>query len=204
MSNFESRNPEESPLPCPFCDFVPTPAPDGSAWTVECGNRECRVDVRVCDWKREDAIANWNRRTTSSREAYDDLLRALKRAREALYNGFEPDNQSRAYHDVDDAIRKSSAARLMPLETEKQIWQPMETAPRDGTEVLLQVEYRSGIPGKCLVGHYMPGGHCIEDHPAIDSGWYFWNGCMFDRASKPMRWMPLPKVPTDGERGQSK
>jgi hypothetical protein len=44
-------------------------------------------------------------------EAFDDLLRAMKRAREALYNGFEPDNQSRAYHDADDAIKKAGLAR---------------------------------------------------------------------------------------------
>ncbi len=71
-------------------------------------------------------------------------------------------------------------------------WQPMETAPRDGTEILLAVESRAGVRGKALVGHWMPGGHCIEDHPPIDAGWYFWNGCMFDRASKPLAWMPLP------------
>jgi hypothetical protein len=38
---------------------------------------------------------------------FDDLLRAMRRAREALYNGFEPDNQSRAYHDADEAIKKA-------------------------------------------------------------------------------------------------
>jgi len=69
---------------------------------------------------------------------------------------------------------------------------PMDSAPLDGAEVLLRVKMRAGIPGKYLVGHYMQGGHCIEDHPAIDAGWYFWNGCMFDKASEPDGWMPLP------------
>ncbi len=73
-------------------------------------------------------------------------------------------------------------------------WKTMDTAPRDGREVLLEVEQRAGIPGKCLVGHYMPGGHCIEDHPPISEGWYFWNGYMFDRASKPVRWCELPST----------
>ncbi|WP_269581881.1 hypothetical protein [Roseibium sp. Sym1] len=71
-------------------------------------------------------------------------------------------------------------------------WQTMDTAPKDGREVLLEVEQRAGIPGKCLVGHYMPVGHYIEDHPPISEGWYFWNGCMFDRASKPVKWCELP------------
>jgi hypothetical protein len=81
-------------------------------------------------------------------------------------------------------------------------WQPMKTAPRDGTEVLLVVERRAGIPHRMLVGHWMPGGHCIEDHPEIDEGWYFWNGCMFDKASKPKYWMPLPELPDDVDRAR--
>ncbi len=72
-------------------------------------------------------------------------------------------------------------------------WQPMDSAPRNGDEILLIVKRRAGTPGRMLVGHYMSGGHCIEDHPPIDSGWYFWNGCMFDRASKPLAWLRLPK-----------
>ena len=71
-------------------------------------------------------------------------------------------------------------------------WRPMDIAPLDGREVLLQVERRAGIPGRCLVGHYMPGGHCIEDHPPIAQGWYFWDGREFDLASKPTGWLPLP------------
>jgi hypothetical protein len=72
-------------------------------------------------------------------------------------------------------------------------WKPMKTAPRDGTEIILVVEKRAGIPYQKLVGHYMPGGHCIEDHPPISEGWYFWNGCMFDKASKPLAWMEVPE-----------
>lgn len=74
-------------------------------------------------------------------------------------------------------------------------WRSIETAPKDGREVLLFVERRAGITGGMLVGHWMPGGYCIEDHPAIDEGWYFWSGSMFDRASKPLFWMPLPEPP---------
>jgi len=76
-------------------------------------------------------------------------------------------------------------------------WQPMKTAPRDGTEVLLRVECRAGMSDCMLVGHYMQGGHCIDDHPPISQGWYFWNGCCFDMASKPTHWMPLPKIPEE-------
>lgn len=67
-------------------------------------------------------------------------------------------------------------------------WNSMDTAPKDGTEILIEVELRAGVGGRCLVGHYMRGGHCIEDHPPIAEGWYFWNGCAFDKAAKPIRW----------------
>lgn len=82
-------------------------------------------------------------------------------------------------------------------------WQPMHTAPRNGDEVILAVSSRTGIRGRCLVGYYMPGGFCIEDHPAIEEGWYLWNGLYFDQALEPIAWMPLPEVPKfDRQSGQ--
>src|ERR1041385_2592793 len=47
-------------------------------------------------------------------------------------------------------------------------WQPIETAPTDGREVLLLMEYRAGISGCMLVGPFMPGGFCVEDPPPIE------------------------------------
>ena len=70
----------------------------------------------------------------------------------------------------------------------------IDTAPKDGREVLLLVESRAGVGPRFLVGHYMPGGHCIEDHPPIEAGWYYWNGCMFTGPERPLMWMELPVV----------
>lgn len=90
----------------------------------------------------------------------------------------------------DLAIERAVVSKLRaPVATD---WRSMDTAPLDGREVLLQVELRAGMPGRCLVGHYMPGGHCIEDHPPIAQGWYFWDGREFDLASKPTGWLALP------------
>jgi hypothetical protein len=90
----------------------------------------------------------------------------------------------------EDELLRAAEEEIERLK-EELTWQPMNTAPRDGTEVLLKVERRAGIEGRCLVGHYMPGGHCIEDHLPIDAGWYFWNGLQFDLASKPVAWRPI-------------
>jgi hypothetical protein len=97
---------------------------------------------------------------------------------------------------VGDSTGARSGCQSFTLpEVDRTGWRTMDSAPLDGTEVLLAVELRAGIPGRCLVGHHMAGGNCIEDHPPIDRGWYFWNGCMFDRAAAPILWMPLPPVP---------
>ena len=85
---------------------------------------------------------------------------------------------------LDELSASIEQARSDPIDP---ILNPMETAPLDGTEVLLK-----GINGCYLVGHHIEGGHCIEDHPPVARGWYFWNGCMFDQASKPVGWLPIP------------
>lgn len=77
-----------------------------------------------------------------------------------------------------------------PLAYVTEAWPTIDSAPKDGKEVLVRVKMRAGMSGRCLVGHYMVGGHCIEDHPAIAEGWYFWNGCMFDKAAEPTHWHP--------------
>jgi hypothetical protein len=100
-----------------------------------------------------------------------------------------------------EVVRKLKTSHPKERRPHMSTWQPIETVPKDGREVLLEVELRAGIRGRCLVGPYRPGGHCIEDHPPIDAGWYFWNGSMFDRAAKPTRWMPLPE--TDSHRGST-
>lgn len=74
-------------------------------------------------------------------------------------------------------------------------WQHIYTVPKDGREVILRVKSRAGIPGGTVVGHFMQGGHCIDGHPPIAAGWYFWSGTMFDLASEPTHWMPLPEPP---------
>lgn len=71
-------------------------------------------------------------------------------------------------------------------------WRPIDDEAKSGKEVLVLVKQRAGMPYCQLVGHWMVGGHCIDDHPPIEAGFYFWSGLMFDKASEPLLWMPLP------------
>jgi hypothetical protein len=70
---------------------------------------------------------------------------------------------------------------------------PETMPPKDGSEVILRVK-RAGVTGS-VVAHYMPGGYCIEDHPAIEEGWYFWNKSYFDLAPNPTHYQLLPSPP---------
>ncbi len=69
------------------------------------------------------------------------------------------------------------------------VWQPIETAPMDGTEVILFYPHMSGRTSHGLVtaGYF----HIAEDDYA--SHWYadLVNG----GASPPSHWMPLPNPP---------
>ena len=62
-------------------------------------------------------------------------------------------------------------------------WQPIETAPEDGTRVLL---FKAGR--KVCMGKYVPAdwNWCLE-------GWKNSNGNFFN----PTHWMPLPQPPND-------
>lgn len=71
-----------------------------------------------------------------------------------------------------------------------QKFRPMSQAPKDGTEIIIKVKSRAGIPKKFLIGHWASG---CNDYQAIKGGWYFWNGCLFDDAAEPLEWLPLPE-----------
>lgn len=78
--------------------------------------------------------------------------------------------------------------------TEKQEWQPIRTAPRDGESILLWSPYWSDTFG-VSIGQF--------DQFAADAhGHDCWLGSEFDTATwdaseQPTHWMPLPEPPPD-------
>ena len=111
-----------------------------------------------------------------------------------------PDHPTRFLNLVAQSIiqqygdERAAAARLDALE--KMQWQPIETAPRDGTRVLLVTKYKLvceafySTPEKHIKGGSPPQyGWCTsynEDDPFYNS-----------YEENPTHWMPLPTPPQD-------
>lgn len=67
-------------------------------------------------------------------------------------------------------------------------WQPISTAPKDGTDILLGM-YRPEfvdpiVMNSCWLDREERGGH-----------WMDWDGC-----PTPTHWMPLPEPPTEASK----
>ena len=84
--------------------------------------------------------------------------------------------QSIAEYDQENASLKSQLA-----DAQKDAWQPIETAPKDGTEVLL----KTSRTGRIANGLWN----------AVNSEHGFWVWAYIQ--AEPAHWMPLPKMPTD-------
>jgi hypothetical protein len=72
-------------------------------------------------------------------------------------------------------------------------WQPIETAPRDGTDILL------AFPGykRACIGHYydrteMKFGQVVRESRGWHDGYWLHIG---DEVPEPTHWMPLPTLP---------
>lgn len=86
-------------------------------------------------------------------------------------------------------------------------WQPIETAPMDGTEILLasvgQVFQGVSVADRVTIGQYATGDQLLKfvgdtDYPdeyeVIEPFWISWDGG-FTEENPPTHWMPLPEPP---------
>ena len=82
-----------------------------------------------------------------------------------------------------ETITKAAAA------LRAQEWQPIETAPRDGTWVLLRGQNSVGVPMVPVVGAWRPAGAWKNGAVWVDSGTF---KVLIDLTE----WRPLPTPPT--------
>ena len=173
--------------PCPFCggdaeldtmqpyrNFVSGQIE--SAVAVFC--RDCSVQISVCvpdvpDITPEQVVEMWNRR--------EDM--ALRNCQMLAARNRNEEWAKHILRFCSDAGIKSTPLRAIESAARAGQWQPIETAPKDGDEIILR-----NASWNRVLAHWMPGGHCIEDHPSIDAGWYFWTGNRYDVFKTPEVW----------------
>lgn len=65
-------------------------------------------NLRLLAEHAEDAGQKFLAERQTDREEIERLRSILTLAKDALYNGFEPDNQSATWHRIDDALKESA------------------------------------------------------------------------------------------------
>ncbi len=74
----------------------------------------------------------------------------------------------------------------------KMEWQPIETAPKDGTYILAFENFEVAGPLMCVMGWTDTGEHI--EHDSITEGWTK-EGSGYLGECNPTHWMPLPEPP---------
>lgn len=86
------------------------------------------------------------------------------------------------------ALRAHDAALLAPYQ-----WQPIETAPKDGTEVILWFPFKgiaiNGLYGEVSEGDWETGNRTWMEWLVADELWF-----QEDPSQAPTHWMPLPST----------
>lgn len=126
-------------------------------------------------------------------EAPDARTRLIAELRDqAEYHAERGEPSQSSLERLPDLLREAADA----LAAEE--WRDIETAPKDGTEVLVWGG-RYGTRGP-VIAHFMR--QAPEDHPPIDPGWYFWQphtatryGTFIQLDTPPTHWRPLPAPP---------
>jgi hypothetical protein len=109
-----------------------------------------------------------------------------------------------------EANANQIVAALTPREPSDGGWRPIETAPKDGTEILLgapaQVFRGQPTEPRSTIGHWMTDEECREpvgdcggecrcpEYKFHDPYWISWDGG-FTEEHPPTHWMPLPSRP---------
>lgn len=75
---------------------------------------------------------------------------------------------------------------------QRDVWRPMDSAPKDATWVLLRVPCkRQGFPNKRVVVGHWASDLSGSEQPSFQ-GWFFDDGYSFRDLDAPTGWLPLP------------
>lgn len=122
-----------------------------------------------------------------------DRMTAQNTIPEDILNEAELVASSINYVCVDPAADRIAIARAILAERHRDQWQPIETAPKDGTYIMVGNEHGSWVAK--YAGHYQSG--FKPPNP--------WMSMMLNHrhmphlcSNVPTRWMPLPAAPKEG------
>jgi len=174
--------------PCPFCGGEPEFYPnyiEGEENFVECSNAKCQATNGYVRRTPEEALSAWNTRAELAALSSDEVEEAF------YYITPPPENHSFISFSANNLRGYVSTLRAHIYKLEDQVkqqqWQPIETAPKDGTYI-----FATDV-----------GNHPISKEPWVGDACY-WNGRSFDNDSdslderdwwKPTLWMPMPPPP---------
>ena len=73
-------------------------------------------------------------------------------------------------------------------------WKLIESAPKDGRDILLLTKAYDDVPAKCAIGSWNPEGDSWIGDFIVSTG--FWSsGTGWFQPDEISHWMPLPDVP---------
>ena len=177
------------PYPCAACERERAAAPQESPQPQDVGDLGLSFDMIDVDRLRQWAL---NFDTYGPDLTHWTSLGYLPQAMRAIAGK------------LDQAVREIGTLRRLaaaPQESQPPTWQPIETAPKDGSEVLLLT------PEGVDVGHWKDAWGPSIDDPGHDAGWfgmrYAFPGCTHVRKessyytpsmAQPTHWMPIPPL----------
>ena len=129
----------------------------------------------------------------------EKMARAQRLISEAakMYRLDQPSpDQLQSYLDESDQLLSDALAVVR----ESEGWQPIDTAPKDGTCVDLYRPDRIGGGGRVCVGHYNNDMYARKGPRPFWETQYGGLGRIYDRDNPPSHWRPRPAPPkTEGE-----
>lgn len=171
------------------CVYCQTTESQLSALRGELAEVKSRITELEQEYERSTNLAI---RETNARNTLTAENRALLSSAEDLKhkNVILKQNLAEARRVASDCLLEKERAREILSATgavDGGGWKDIETAPKDGTEIMLYWPYWHNTP---VIGHWN------------ESQAQWWSECVLSDGPPPTRWQPLPKAPTSKQEGE--